>query len=54
MGGINKIEIIIKEPFASQIREKMQRYYNNELNDEEIKQAERARQILQKYNAIWL
>ena len=35
MLGIEKINIVIKEPFASQIRDKLKRYRNNELNEEE-------------------
>lgn len=54
MSEINKITIIVKEPFASEIREKLKRYRNNELNEEERKQMERSEKILQKYNAVWL
>lgn len=54
MLGIEKINIIIKEPFASQIREKLKRFRNNELNDEEIAQVKRTQKILKKYNAKWI
>ena len=54
MLGIEKINIVIKEPFASQIRDKLKRYRNNELNEEEQKQVEKSKRILKKYNAIWV
>lgn len=54
MLGIEKINIVIKEPFASQIRERLRRYRNNELNEEERKQIEKSKRILKKYNAIWV
>ena len=54
MLGIEKINVIIKEPFASQIREKLIRYRNNELTKEERKQVEKSKKILEKYNAIWI
>ena len=54
MLGIEKINVVIKEPFASQIREKLIRYRNNELTNEERKQIEKTKRILEKYNAIWV
>lgn len=54
MLGIEKINIVIKEPFASKIRERLKRYRNNELNEEDRKQIERTQKVLQKYNAIWV
>ena len=54
MLGIEKINIVIKEPFASQIREKLKRFRNNELNDEEIAQVKRMQKILKKYKATWV
>ena len=54
MLGIEKINVVIKEPFASQIREKLKRYHNNELTEEERKQIEKSKKILEKYNAIWV
>ena len=54
MLGIEKINVVIKEPFASQIREKLKRYRNNELTEEERKQIEKSKKILEKYNAIWV
>lgn len=54
MLGIEKINIIIKEPFASQIREQLKRYHNNELTEEEKKQIEKSKNILKKYNAKWI
>ena len=54
MLGIEKINVVIKEPFASQIREKLKRYRNNELTEEERKQVEKSKKILEKYNAIWV
>ena len=54
MQKIEKINIIIKEPFASQIREKLKRYRNNDLTEEEREQIEKSKRILKKYNAIWV
>lgn len=54
MLGIEKINIVIEEPFASQIREKLRRYRNNELTEEEREQIEKSKRILKKYNAIWV
>lgn len=54
MLGIEKINVVIKEPFASQIREKLRRYRNNELTEEEREQIEKSKRILKKYNAIWV
>jgi hypothetical protein len=54
MLGIDKVNVIIKEPFASQIREKLYRYRNNELNEEDRKHIERTAKILKKYKAIWV
>ena len=54
MLGIEKVNIIIKEPFASQIREKLKRYRNNELTEDERKQIEKTKRTLKKYNAIWV
>ena len=54
MLGIEKINIVIKEPFAGQIREKLKRYRNNELTDEEQKQIERTQEILKQYKATWI
>ena len=54
MLGIEKINIVIKEPFASKIREQLKRYHNNELTEEEKKQIEKTKKILKRYNAIWV
>ena len=54
MLGIEKVNIVIKEPFASEIRNKIKRYRNNELTKEERKQIERTQKILKKYNAKWV
>ena len=54
MLGIDKVNVIIKEPFASQIREKLIRYRNNELTEKEREQVEKSKKILEKYNAIWV
>ena len=54
MLGIEKIKIVIKEPFSSQIRDKIKRYRNNELTEEERKQVEKSKRILKKYNTIWV
>lgn len=54
MLGIEKVNIIIKEPFASQIREKLKRYRNNELTEEERKQIEKTKRTLKKYRARWI
>ena len=54
MLGIEKINVVIKEPFASQIREKLRRYRNNELTEKEREQVKKSKKILEKYNAIWV
>ena len=54
MLGIEKINIVIEEPFASQIIEKLKRYRNNELTEEEREHVEKSKRILKKYNAIWV
>lgn len=54
MLGIEKINIVIKEPFASQIREKLIRYRNNELTKEEQERIKKSKEILKKYNAKWI
>lgn len=54
MLGIEKINIVIKEPLASQIREKLKRYRNNELTEEEMKKIEKSKSILDKYETIWV
>lgn len=54
MLGIEKINVVIKEPFASQIRETLRRYRNNELTEKEREQVEKSKKILEKYNAIWV
>ena len=54
MLGIEKVNIVIKEPFASKIREQLKRYRNNELTEDECKQIEKTKKILNKYNAIWI
>lgn len=54
MLGIDKINIVIEEPFASQIIEKLKRYRNNDLTEEELNQIKKSKRILKKYNAIWV
>lgn len=54
MLGIEKINIVIKEPFASKIKEQLKRYRNNELTEEEKKQIEKTKKIFKRYNAIWV
>ena len=54
MLGIEKTNIVIKEPFASKIRENLKRYRNNNLTEEELKQIEKSKKNLKKYNAIWV
>lgn len=54
MLGIEKINIIIKKPFVNQIRERLRRYRNNELTEEEQKQVEKSKRILKRYNAKWV
>lgn len=44
----------IKEPFASQIREALRRRATGEYNEEELKQMERSKEILSKFEAIWV
>jgi hypothetical protein len=51
---IEKVNIVIKEPFVSKIREKLKRYRNNDLTEEEREQIEKLKRILKKYNAIWV
>lgn len=40
---------VIKEPFASQLRDKLERYKKSEFNEEELKQQERSKKILNEY-----
>ena len=40
---------VIKEPFASQIRDKLERYKKGEFNEEELKQQEHSKKILNEY-----
>ena len=40
----------IKEPFASQLRDRLKRYKNKEFTKEELEQQERSRKILNEYN----
>ena len=54
MLGIEKINIVIEEPFSSHIREKLRRYRNNELTEEEMKKIEKSKSILDKYEATWI
>ena len=54
MLGIEKINIVIKEPFASKIREQLKRYRNNELTEEERKQIEKTKRTLKKYRGRWV
>lgn len=53
MENNNKEKRIIKEPFASEIREKLKRYAKGEFTEEELKQQERSKEILKEYNAVW-
>ena len=48
MLGQPSIEVI-KEPFASQLRDKLERYKKGEFNEEELKQQERSKKILNEY-----
>ena len=40
---------VIKEPFASQLRDKLERYKKGKFNEEELKQQERSKKILNEY-----
>lgn len=44
---------VIKEPFASQLRDKLERYIKGEFNEEELKQQERSKKILSEYECKW-
>ena len=46
--GVNK-EIIIKEPFASEIIDKLERYRKGEFTKEELEQQKRSKNILSEY-----
>lgn len=54
LGFDHKKTIIIKEPYASQIREKLLRYRKGEFTEEEIKKIENQKEISKKYKAIWV
>ena len=49
MLGQSSYREVIKEPFASQLRDKLERYKRGEFNEEELKQQERSKKILNEY-----
>jgi len=53
MLGIEKTNIIIKEPFASQIREKLKRYREGNFTEEEKERLEKLKENCSKYHATW-
>lgn len=53
LGFDHKKTIIVKEPYATQIREKLLRYRKGEFTEEEIKGFEKQKEISKKYKAIW-
>lgn len=46
--------IIVKEPFASQMIDALERSKCGNYTEEELKQIERSKQILSEYEAIWV
>jgi len=54
LGFDHKKTIIVKEPYASQIIEKLLRYRKGEFTEEEIREFEKRKEILKKYKAIWV
>ena len=53
----NKVNMFLdefKKGMCYQILEKLKRYRNNDLTEEEREQVERSKRILKKYNAIWV
>ena len=48
LGQPSYIEVI-KEPFVSEIINKIERYKKGEFNEEELKQQERSKKILNEY-----
>lgn len=47
-------KIIIKEPFASEIRNKLIRFRKGNLTESEFKQIEKDKKILKQYKAKWV
>lgn len=43
---------LVKEPYASEIRKKLERYATKNFNEEDLEQIERQKELLQKYNNI--
>lgn len=54
MLGFERPHEPIKEPFASQLIEKLKRIYTGEYNEEDLSQIKRSKEILSKYHAIWV
>ena len=54
LGFENQHTTLVKEPYASEIRKKLERYATKNFNEEDLKQIERQKKILQKYNSIWI
>lgn len=44
----------IKEPFASEIRDKLYRYSHGMFTEEELQKMKRMKEISSKYNAVWV
>ena len=43
----------IKEPYASQLREKLMRYTTKNYSKEDLAEIKRSKEILSKYHAVW-
>ena len=43
----------IKEPFSSELRNKLIRFRKGQFNIDELNQFKRSKEILKEYNAIW-
>lgn len=44
---------VIEEPFASEIKEKLLRYKNGKLTNEELEQINKSKELCKLYNSIW-
>ena len=44
----------IKEPFASEIRDKLYRYSHGMFTEEELQKMKHMKEISSKYNAVWV
>jgi hypothetical protein len=53
LGFENKKPFVVTGKYAKELREKLRRYRTGEFNEEDLRQMERSKKILSKYNAIW-